>query len=128
MQFFKICNIAVFYYIILPYSPVMPHLTYYISNVYPRDLASLKISKRFNDELIHKASIRLFEYSHSRENSMEQKYIHKELLTIHGKIRKLYRCYKHLLERDPLIDPQSRQYLKKITDEFYDILFMVPFI
>ena len=126
MQVFKICNVAMFYYIILPYCPAVTHTKYYIGNTYPRDLVSLKISKRYNDELIHKVSRHLFEYAHSYQNSMEQKYIYKELQTVCVRIKKLYRSYTNLLETDVVIDPESRKYLKKVTDEFYDILLMIP--
>lgn len=126
MQFFKICNVALFYCIMSPYRPVLSHLTYYINHANYRDLISLKISKRYNDELIHKARIGYFEYSHSLPNSMERKYIYKELETIRDKIRKLYIYYKKLIERDPVIQPESRKYLKKVTDDFYDVLIMIP--
>ena len=128
MQLFKICNVALFYYIMLPFRPVLTHLTYYTSNTYSRDLKSLNISKRYNDEIIHKARMGYFEYSHSNPNSMERKYIYKELVTIRSKIRKLYIHYKKLIERDPIIQPESRKYLKKVTDDFYDVLIMIPSI
>ena len=57
---------------------------------------------------------------------MERKYIYKELETIRDKIRKLYIYYKKLVERDPIIQPESRKYLKKVTDDFYDVLIMIP--
>lgn len=126
MQLFKICNVALFYCIMFPYRPVLTHLTYYVNNPNYRNLASLKISKRYNDELIHKARMCYFEYSHSRPNSMERKYIYKELETVRDKIRKLYIYYKKLIERDPIIQPESRKYLKKVTDDFYDVLIMIP--
>jgi len=59
---------------------------------------------------------------------MEQKYIYKELQTVCGRIKKLYRCYKKLLKTNLVNEPESRNYLKKVTDEFYDILLMIPSI
>jgi hypothetical protein len=88
-------------------------------------LKSLNISKRYNDEIIHKARMGYFEYSHSRPNSMERKYIYKELETIRDKMRKLYIHYKKIIERDLHIQPESRKYLKKVTDDFYDVLIMI---
>ena len=107
MQLFKICNIALFYCIMFPYRPVLTHLTYYVNNQNYRNLASLKISKRYNDELIHKARMCYFEYSHSRPNSMERKYIYKELETLRDKIRKLYIYYKKLIEREVKYNSQE---------------------
>lgn len=124
MLLFKICNVALFYYVMFPYHPVLSHLTYYVNHANHRDLISLKISKRYNDELIHKARMCLFEYSHSRPNSMERKYIYKELETICDKIRKLHIHYKKLIKTTQFIQPESRKYLKKVTDDFYDILIM----
>jgi hypothetical protein len=110
----------------LPFHPVLTHLMYYNSNVYPRDLKSLKISKRYNDEIIHKAKMGYFEYSHSLPNSMERKHIYKELETLRDKIRKLYIHYKKLIETNPYIQPESRNYLKKVMDDFYDVLIIFP--
>lgn len=123
MRLFKICNVTLFYYVLFPYRQVFPHLTYYVGT---RDLVSLKISKRYNEELIHKARLCYFEYVHSQPNSMERKYIYKELETNRDKIKNLYKYYKKLIERDPIIQPESRKYLKKITDDFYDVLIMIP--
>ena len=128
MRLFKICNVALFYYIMLPFRPVLTHLTYYTSNTYSRDLKSLNISKRYNDEIIHKARMGYFEYSHSLPNSMERKYIYKELEIIRDTIRKLYIRYKKLIETHPYIQPESRKYLKKVTDDFYDVLIMIPLV
>ena len=53
---------------------------------------------------------------------------YKELQTVCGRIKKLYRCYKKLLKTNLVNEPESRNYLKKVTDEFYDILLMIPSI
>ena len=124
MQLFKICNYVIFRWFVMPYTPILSHLIYYVSNPQHKDLSSLKISRRYNDHLIYKARMTHYDYLNSLPNSMERKYICKEIDIMRNRIRKMYKCYKQMLETDPVVKFETRKYLKKVTDDFYDVLIM----
>lgn len=127
MHLFKIYDLSILcYYTFTPYRNIISHLIYYKYYInkyaFGGDLASLKISRRYNDELIYKARLCKFNYLHSLPYSIERTQFYNELTINFNKIKGLYNHYNRLIETFLICHPDSSNYLKNVIDELKNVI------